>query len=98
MKTILLFEDEPAADPSIRSRHMADHLAFLEAEADLIEAAGPLTTVAGDPAGGLWITRAADFETAHRLMRHDPFWPTGLRRSVKVLTWRRVFAEGRRLI
>ena len=30
--------------------------------------------------------------TAH--VEADPFWPTGLRRSVRILEWRRVFADG----
>ena len=33
-----------------------------------------------------------------RLVRDDPFWPTGLRQSVKVLEWKQVFAHGKRLI
>jgi hypothetical protein len=32
------------------------------------------------------------------LAGQDPFWPTGLRKSVRVLEWRRVFADGRNLI
>ena len=31
-------------------------------------------------------------------IKADPFWPTGLRRSVRILSWAQVFAEGRRLI
>jgi uncharacterized protein YciI len=30
------------------------------------------------------------------LYRADPFWPTGLRRSVRVLAWSQVFADGKR--
>ena len=30
------------------------------------------------------------------LVQADPFWPTGLRKAVRVLQWAQVFAEGRR--
>jgi hypothetical protein len=29
-----------------------------------------------------------------RLCERDPFWPTGLRKSVRILEWRQVFADG----
>ena len=37
-------------------------------------------------------------EAVTALVHADPFWPTGLRQSVRVLEWRRVFADGARLI
>ena len=91
----VLFEDDPARADA-RARHMAEHLAFLEREAARIHAAGPLRE-AGQGAGGLWLVEAEDADAARRLVEADPFWPTGLRRSVRVLEWRRVFADGRRL-
>jgi hypothetical protein len=33
-----------------------------------------------------------------RLIEADPFWPTGLRKAVRVLEWTRVFADGKPLI
>jgi uncharacterized protein YciI len=78
---------------------MADHLAFLEANATAIRGAGPLS----DPdtsaaAGGLWLVEADSLEAVQALYRADPFWPTGLRKSVRVLCWGQVFADGHRLI
>jgi len=96
MRFAILFEDNEDKAP-MRQRHMADHLAFLEAHAAEILAAGPLRDGAA-AAGGLWIVEAADRAAARRLVETDPFWPTGLRRSVRILEWTRVFAEGRRLI
>lgn len=90
----VLFEDDPARADA-RARHMADHLAFLEREADSVRAAGPLSED-GEAAGGLWLVEAADAAAVRRLVEADPFWPTGLRRSVRILAWRQVFAEGRR--
>lgn len=98
MTHLILFEDNPDADPTIRRRHMPDHLAFLETNSDLIKAAGPLFTAQGDGAGGLWLLDAADGTDIEALIRQDPFWPTGLRQSHKILSWTRVFADGRRLI
>ncbi len=91
----ILFEDDPAKAAE-RPRHMAAHLDFLAAHAASIRAAGPLLTATGEGAGGLWLVEAADRAIAEALVRADPFWPTGLRRSVRVLAWRQVFADGRR--
>jgi uncharacterized protein len=97
MLYVILFEDEEnRAD--MRTRHMAEHLAFLEAKAASIKSAGPLSDAdTGAVAGGLWLVEAESLEAAQALYRADPFWPTGLRKSVRVLHWRRVFADGRRL-
>ena len=41
---------------------------------------------------------ADSLEAVQALYRADPFWPTGLRKSVQVLRWRQVFADGHRVI
>jgi hypothetical protein len=84
---------------AVRTQRMPDHLAFLERNRDRILAAGPLRDAAsGAPAGGLWLVEADSAEAVTALYQADPFWPTGLRRSVQVCEWARVFANGRRLI
>lgn len=98
MKFAIFFEDDPKADPAIRKRHMAAHLAFLEAQGGAVEAAGPLMDADGAPAGGLWIVETANAAEAEALVKADPFWPTGLRKSFTIREWRRVFADGRPLI
>ncbi len=96
MLYIVLFEDDPAR-AEMRQRHMPDHLAFLERNAARIRAAGPLRDVAtGAAAGGLWLVEADSAAAAIALYHEDPFWPTGLRQSVRVLEWSQVFADGRR--
>jgi hypothetical protein len=55
---------------------------LLERNAARIKAAGPLR---GDPAGGLWLVEADSAAAVDVLVKEDPFWPTGLRRSVRVL-------------
>lgn len=93
----VLFEDEVQGAQDIRRQHMAAHLDFLERNASVILAAGPLRDD-NAPAGGLWLVEAASREEVDRLVRDDPFWPTGLRRSVRVLAWQQVFADGARIV
>ena len=92
------FEDNPDR-AEMRAKHMAQHLAFLDRHATHIRAAGPLTEAAsGLPAGGLWIVDAEDQQAVRDLIEADPFWPTGLRKDVRVLTWTQVFARGQRQV
>jgi hypothetical protein len=93
----VLFTDNPA-HAAARQRLMPDHLAFLERNAANIRAAGPLRDVDGSAAGGLWLVEAKSADEVTALIHNDPFWPTGLRQSVRVLEWTQVFADGRRTI
>jgi uncharacterized protein len=97
MRYVILFTDNSDADPAIRSRLMGAHLDFLEANGDRILSAGPLSD-AGAPAGGMWLVELAGPDEAKALVEADPFWPTGLRASWRVLAWRQVFAEGKRRV
>ncbi len=79
----------------VRQRLMPAHLEFLAQNRDRIRAAGPLRDTAdGAAAGGLWLVEAESAEAVAALTRLDPFWTTGLRRSVRVLEWSQVFADG----
>ena len=94
----VIFEDE-ANRADERPRLMPEHLAFLERNADAVRAAGPLRDMAdGVAAGGLWLVEAESPEAVRALVEADPFWPSGLRKSVRILEWARVFAEGTRRI
>jgi uncharacterized protein len=97
MRFAVLFEDDPAK-ADVRPKLMPEHQAFLAAHAERILEAGPLLEANGAPAGGLWLMEAQDAEAAMALVHQDPFWPTGLRKSVRVLAWRRVFAAGKPLL
>jgi len=97
MKFALLFEDNPDASPDIRQTHMTDHFAFLANNADQIQAAGPLFNDEGDATGGLWIVEADSASDVKRLVETDPFWPTGLRKTVHIQIWKQVFANGKNL-
>jgi uncharacterized protein YciI len=98
MKFAVFFEDHATAGIAARRKYMGEHLAFLERHASRIQAAGPLRSPDGQPAGGLWLVEAADPSEVQTLVEMDPFWPTGLRKSVRIVAWNQVFADGRRLI
>ena len=92
----VLFEDNDS-HAEMRTRYMPDHLAFLERNADTVRAAGPLRdTAEGTATGGLWLVQADGPESVQALVEADPFWPTGLRKSVRILEWTQVFADGQR--
>ncbi|OLL29060.1 hypothetical protein BTH42_24300 [Burkholderia sp. SRS-W-2-2016] len=93
----VLFEDNDNCGVDVRDLHMQAHLDFLGKHASMIKAAGPLRDNQGSGAGGLWLVEADTPEAVDRLVRTDPFWPTGLRRSVRVLIWKQVFAAGARI-
>ena len=91
MMFAVLFEDD-ATRAEMRRKHMDQHRSFLARNAAAIHAAGPLVDARNsEPAGGLWL------DAVRALYEQDPFWPTGLRKSVRVLEWRRVFADGQNL-
>lgn len=98
MRFLVLFEDNPGTGKSVRAKHMSEHLAYLERHASRIEAAGPLREADGSSAGGMWIVVADAAADARKLVEEDPFWPTGLRKSVRILEWTQVFADGSRLV
>lgn len=94
----VIFEDNTGLGDDVRVAHMGDHLTFLERHAGEIMAAGPLREASGTPVGGLWLVKANARSSVEALIKEDPFWPTGLRASVRILAWQQVFADGRRLI
>ncbi|MDY0872331.1 YciI family protein [Dongia rigui] len=87
----VLFEDNVTRAEAIRREFLPDHLVFLERNRGRIIAAGPLRDASDAPAGGMWLVRAETPDVVEELVRADPFWPTGLRRSHRVLQWQRVF-------
>lgn len=94
----VLFTDDPA-HADARQRLMTAHLDFLERHRDRIRAAGPLRDGdEGEAAGGLWLVEAESADAVAALYKSDPFWPTGLRRAVRVLRWTQVFADGQRRV
>ncbi|WP_299620684.1 YciI family protein [Pelagibius sp.] len=98
MLYVVLFEDNEERGTELRREHLPAHLEFLERSKDRITAAGPLLSAASAAEGGLWLVEARDREAVERLVKDDPFWPTGLRRSYRIAVWKQVFAAGHRLV
>lgn len=97
MLYVVLFEDNPEISSNVRPLVLPQHLDFLDAHADQVKAAGPLSDETQEvPRGGLWLVEAENEAAVRRLILEDPFWATGLRQSVQISRWTRVFAEGRR--
>jgi hypothetical protein len=88
----VLFTDNDA-HADVRPRLMPAHLQFLEKNRRCVRAAGPLLRRDGQGAGGLWLVDADDAEAVMALVQADPFWPTGLRKDVRVLQWKQVFVQ-----
>lgn len=95
---VVFFEDNPEAGIEVRQTHMAEHLTFLERNAKNFISAGPLKDADGQNAGGMWMLEAKDSELVDKLIKDDPFWPTGLRKSYRVLEWNQVYADSKRRI
>jgi uncharacterized protein YciI len=94
----VLFEDDLQHAAAIRQEYLESHFDFLQANATSIKTAGPLSRQGDAFAGGLWLVEAPDVAEVERLVKADPFWSAGLRKSVQVLAWNRVFADGVRLL
>ena len=98
MKYAVLFEDNDEF-AHMRPQFMAAHLQFLGDNSDKINAAGPLKDATSqDPAGGLWIVEADNAGQVQALVEADPFWPTGLRKSIQILEWTQVYVDGQKMI
>ena len=98
MKYAVLFEDNDEF-AHMRPKFMADHLQFLGDNSERIEAAGPMKDgKTQDPAGGLWIVEASGVGEVQALVEADPFWPTGLRKSIQILEWTQVYVDGKKMI
>lgn len=97
MQFAVIFEDEPL-HAAKRGALLGEHLAYLASHNHAVKAAGPLKAPGGAAIGGLWLVEADSAEEVRRLCESDPLWPTGLRKSVLIYEWARVFADGKKLI
>ena len=98
MKYAVLFEDNDEF-AHMRPKFMADHLQFLADNSQRIEAAGPMKEGrTQEPTGGLWIVDAENPDQVQALVEADPFWPTGLRKSIQILEWTQVYVNGKKMI
>lgn len=93
MQFVVLFENDPETCVTIRLSYLPLHIAFLQRHAETIEVAGNLSD-GNDPAhAAMWVLNAEDEAEVERYVREDPFWPTGLRKSFKIMQWRQWFSR-----
>jgi len=94
---VVLFEENPAADPSIRERVFPEHISYLAKNFSYVTAAGTVFYETGRRFGGMWVVQAAERREVEALVTEDPFWPTDLRKCYKILEWRVVFGNGEKI-
>lgn len=88
MLFILRFTDKPHS-LHIRERHLAEHVAWLDAHAEQVLVAGTLRTdPQAAPVAAQWIVKADSPEAALALSETDPFWVQGLRATRELFHYR----------
>lgn len=91
MLFVIRFTDKPNT-LDIRKQFTEPHFAWLSARKDVIQAAGPLRTdPEGNPIGAMWLVELESMTEAEAFFADDPFWVNGLRASVEILQWTKVF-------
>lgn len=90
MPMIVRFHDTPGRE-DLRTAHMSRHLEFIQSNTDKFIGAGPLFLPEGTGAGGMWMLDVETADAARALVQADPFYPTGLRKSIEYWEWRQVF-------
>jgi len=94
---VVLLEDEPK-NADARPKYLKDHVAYLETLLGKIRSAGPLTdTKTNTAAGGIWIIEAGSADEVQKMLEADPFYKAGLRKSIRILAWKQVFADGKKV-
>jgi hypothetical protein len=84
MLFILRFTDKPDS-LHIRERHLAEHVAWLDAHAEQVLVAGAMRTAPQlPPVAALWIVKADSPEAVLTLSETDPFWVNDLRATREV--------------
>ena len=70
----------------LRERHLAAHLAYVEANLEAYAVAGPLKK-AGDAVGSLLVIKGDDEPAARALFEGDPYFNAGVWQSIRVSTF-----------
>ncbi|QES88131.1 YciI family protein [Rhizosphaericola mali] len=79
---------------AVRQEFTADHKAFLAKYTDQILIPGTLFLEEGGAAqGSIWIIKADSKEEVEKICLQDPFRINGLRKSVEIFIWSRVFPD-----
>jgi len=98
MPYAILTTDKPGG-AELRARTRNAHLAYLDAHAGKLLAAGALISDDGAGGhGGILIVDTDDRKEAEAFIANDPFTKAGLFEKVTVTRWRKAYFDGRRLI
>lgn len=98
MPYAILTTDKPAS-AELRTKTRNAHLAYLDAHADKLLAAGALISDDGTGGhGGILIVDTDERKVAEDFIAHDPFTKAGLFEKVTVTRWRKAYFDGKRLI
>ena len=98
MAYAVITRDKPGS-AELRQARRAEHLAYLDANKNLLLAAG--AQVEDDGSGGsgsILLVDTDDRAEAEKLVAGDPFTKAGLFDSVTVVRWRKVFFDKQRLV
>jgi uncharacterized protein YciI len=78
----------PTWKSEVCAQHLRAHIAWLEANKNVILIGGSLRQALGQvPKGGLWIAEAQSKSQLEDLLKTDPFYVAGLRQSYEILHW-----------
>ena len=76
---------------ALRDAHLEAHIGYLDRYRNAIVVAGATRDADDSITGGMWLIEAADESAVREIFEEDPFWKAGLRRSVEVARWSRLF-------
>ncbi|HYL90128.1 MAG TPA: YciI family protein [Burkholderiales bacterium] len=94
MYAIICFDRPDSA--SLRDKHRAAHVKFLDANAARIAFGGPLKSIAEGPStGALIVVNCATREEAEAFIGADPFRVGGVYESVSIRAFKQVFPASR---
>ena len=97
MLYVVTMEDEPK-NADARPKFQKDHAAYVESILGRLRAAGPLTDAkTSAAAGALWMVEASGPDEVRKLLEADPYYKAGLRKNIRIVAWKQVFADGKRV-
>ena len=90
--------DDKSGCSHVRDEHRPAHMAYLDANASKLLAAGAQLSDDGKVmSGGILLVDTDDRAEAEAFIANDPFAKAGLFQSIKVVRWRKGFFGGKRL-
>ena len=99
MLYLAMIEDDPARVAD-KPQHQAAHVAYLDgnSRSGTLAAAGPmLDPDSGAQIGAMWSIEAPSAGEARKVVESDPFYKAGIRKSVRLMQWKQVFKDGKKI-